>query len=139
MGLLDMIGHRLRDRSIFLIGSAVAVLISACSGTSGNDATSTGPASPTATTSPTSQPDRAGPVDIGSGRAIYLECQGTGSPTVVLVSGFGDNAEVWNTSPADRVLDRICVDIARAVGGTDRLPRRRGIRPGLCLRPSRNE
>ena len=101
MGLLDMIGHRLRDRSIFLIGSAVAVLISACSGTSGHDATSTGPASPTATTSLRSQPDRAGPVDIGSGRAIYLECQGTGSPTVVLVSGFGDNAEVWNTSPTE--------------------------------------
>ena len=98
-----MIAHRMRFRSIFLVGSALAVLASACSAcsaTSDNDATSTGPASPMATESPTAQSDGAGPVDIGAGREIYLECRGTGSPTVVLVSGFGDNAEVWNTSPA---------------------------------------
>ena len=29
----------------------------------------------------------AGLVDIGSGRKMYLECSGTGSPTVVLISG----------------------------------------------------
>ena len=139
MGLLDMIGHRLRDRSIFLIGSAVAVLISACSGTSGNDATSTGPASPTATASPTAQPDRAGPVDIGAGREIYLECRGTGSPTVVLVSGFGDNAEVWNTSPADGSSTASAVTSPVRSGTRDRVPRRRGIHPGLRLRPSGNQ
>ena len=32
--------------------------------------------------------DFAGLVDIG-GRSIYLECHGTGSPTVVLVAGGG--------------------------------------------------
>ena len=34
-------------------------------------------------------------VDIGDGRKIYLECQGTGSPTVVLVSGRSDRASIW--------------------------------------------
>src|SRR3982750_702682 len=34
----------------------------------------------------------AGLVDIGGGRKMYLECRGTGSPTVVLVSGKGNRA-----------------------------------------------
>lgn len=45
------------------------------------------------------QQDRAGPVDIGDDREIYLECHGTGSPTVVLVSGLNDSAQAWDTLP----------------------------------------
>jgi pimeloyl-ACP methyl ester carboxylesterase len=37
----------------------------------------------------------AGLVDIGGGREIYLECRGTGSPTVVLVSGFRGSNDDW--------------------------------------------
>src|SRR4029077_10795412 len=40
------------------------------------------------------QGDFAGLVDIG-GRNIYLECSGTGSPTVVLVAGYGSSARYW--------------------------------------------
>ena len=36
----------------------------------------------------------AGLVDIG-GRSIYLECQGTGSPTVVLIGGYRSSARYW--------------------------------------------
>src|SRR5215207_8557891 len=39
--------------------------------------------------------DFAGLVDIG-GRNLYLECHGTGSPTVVLVSGYRDSARKWS-------------------------------------------
>lgn len=39
----------------------------------------------------------AGLVDIGKGRKMYLECQGDGSPTVVLVSGRSDRADIWRT------------------------------------------
>jgi pimeloyl-ACP methyl ester carboxylesterase len=39
----------------------------------------------------------AGLVDIGSGRGVWLECQGHGSPTVLLEAGSGDNADVWDT------------------------------------------
>lgn len=39
--------------------------------------------------------DRAGAVDIGGGRQMYLQCSGGGSPTVVLVSGKGNGAEDW--------------------------------------------
>jgi pimeloyl-ACP methyl ester carboxylesterase len=43
------------------------------------------------------QGDFAGLVDIGGGRKIYLECQGEGSPTVVLVSGKGNRSDTWST------------------------------------------
>ncbi|MFF9005017.1 hypothetical protein ACF087_04225 [Streptomyces goshikiensis] len=39
-------------------------------------------------------------VDVGDGRGIRLECRGSGSPTVVLVSGTGGAADEW-TSLAD--------------------------------------
>jgi pimeloyl-ACP methyl ester carboxylesterase len=35
-------------------------------------------------------------VVIEDGREIFLECHGTGSPTVVLVSGLGDGATIWS-------------------------------------------
>ena len=40
--------------------------------------------------------DSARLVDIGGGRKMYLECRGTGSPTVVLISGKGNGAADWN-------------------------------------------
>ena len=39
--------------------------------------------------------DFAGLIDIGGGRKMYLECRGTGSPTVVLVGGLRASAEDW--------------------------------------------
>jgi pimeloyl-ACP methyl ester carboxylesterase len=44
---------------------------------------------------PAAQGDFAGLVDIG-GRRLYLECQGTGSPTVVLVAGYLNRADIWS-------------------------------------------
>ena len=40
--------------------------------------------------------DFAALVDIGGGRKMYLECRGSGSPTVVLVAGLKGSAEDWN-------------------------------------------
>ncbi len=45
-----------------------------------------------------SDSDFAGLVDIGGGRKIYMECRGTGSPTVVLVSGLGNAADIWSVT-----------------------------------------
>jgi CubicO group peptidase (beta-lactamase class C family)/pimeloyl-ACP methyl ester carboxylesterase len=41
--------------------------------------------------------DFAGLVDIGGGRKMYLQCRGSGSPTVILESGYRNDAEIWNT------------------------------------------
>lgn len=46
-----------------------------------------------------SSPDEAnvaGLVDIGAGRWLYLDCQGSGSPTVFIIPGKGSYAQVWN-------------------------------------------
>lgn len=46
--------------------------------------------------------DFAGLVDIGGGRQLYLNCQGSGSPTVLIIPGKGSYADVWNVVvPAD--------------------------------------
>jgi pimeloyl-ACP methyl ester carboxylesterase len=42
------------------------------------------------------QDDFAGLVDIG-GRRLYLECRGTGSPTVILEAGYRSSATTWST------------------------------------------
>jgi pimeloyl-ACP methyl ester carboxylesterase len=42
--------------------------------------------------------DFSGPVDIGD-RRLFLTCKGKGSPTVILVSGYRNNAEIWTTPP----------------------------------------
>ena len=40
--------------------------------------------------------ETAGTFDVGGGRMMYMECRGTGSPTVVLVSGQRASAEDWS-------------------------------------------
>ena len=37
----------------------------------------------------------AGEIDIG-GRRLYLECRGTGTPTVILISGYRNDADIWS-------------------------------------------
>jgi pimeloyl-ACP methyl ester carboxylesterase len=39
-------------------------------------------------------------VAIRGRRKLYLECRGSGSPTVVLEAGTGDRADVWSTAPS---------------------------------------
>lgn len=41
----------------------------------------------------------AGRVAIRGGRKLYLECRGSGSPTVVLEAGTGDLGEIWRMTP----------------------------------------
>ena len=38
----------------------------------------------------------AGLIDIGAGRKMYLECSGSGSPTVILESGYRNDADIWS-------------------------------------------
>jgi pimeloyl-ACP methyl ester carboxylesterase len=46
------------------------------------------------------QEDFASLVEIDNGRRMYLECHGTGSPTVILESGFRNTATIWTVSDA---------------------------------------
>ncbi len=42
--------------------------------------------------------DFAGAIEM-DGRNIHLECKGTGAPTVILISGYRNDAEIWTTPP----------------------------------------
>jgi pimeloyl-ACP methyl ester carboxylesterase len=57
-------------------------------------ATPTG--APTVTTASAASGDFAGLVEIGDGRRLYLECRGSGSPTVRLEAGYRSPATVWS-------------------------------------------
>jgi pimeloyl-ACP methyl ester carboxylesterase len=53
--------------------------------------------------------DFAGLVDIGGGRRLWLECRGSGSPTVILEAGYPNTAEVWDTIALDPGPDKTAV------------------------------
>jgi pimeloyl-ACP methyl ester carboxylesterase len=57
---------------------------------------------------PAAQGDFAGLVDIG-GRRLYLECQGTGSPTVILESGYRGGGDGWSQDPRQPEPSRLMV------------------------------
>ena len=81
------------------------VLVAAC-------ASPAQPATPSQVASDATAPSAAssgGPgrlVDIGQGRTMYLECSGTGSPTIVLVSGLGERADNWQITSRPEDADR---------------------------------
>jgi pimeloyl-ACP methyl ester carboxylesterase len=67
--------------------------------------------------------DSAGLVDLGGGRAAYLQCSGSGSPTVVLISGAGVAADVWEfvgdpTNAADPAVPSDDAVYPQAAGST---------------------
>jgi pimeloyl-ACP methyl ester carboxylesterase len=53
---------------------------------------------PATKANPAKNKDFSGLIGIGGGRKMYMTCRGTGSPTVVLVSGLGDAADVWSVT-----------------------------------------
>ncbi len=71
------------SRRAFISALAVAVMISSAAPATADDGFT-------------------GLVEIGGGRALYLNCQGSGAPTVFIIPGKGSYAEVWNVViPAD--------------------------------------
>jgi pimeloyl-ACP methyl ester carboxylesterase len=54
---------------------------------------------------PTETPPSPGAVDLGDGRQLYMECRGTGSPTIVLEAGDEDDITSWAESFLDRLGD----------------------------------
>ncbi len=86
------------------VAMIVASVLAACGGwAEGAPAVATGGVSTTASG------DVAGTFDIGAGRMMYAECRGTGSPTVVLVSGLDASGDLWDSplTPGVRVFQTI--------------------------------
>lgn len=70
---------------------------------------------PTAASPSAGSPSQASPssadiaelIDIGDGRSLYLTCRGTGSPTVLLISGTRGAADEWQTLAPDARDDAV--------------------------------
>lgn len=60
---------------------------------------------------PSTVEELAGLVDIGSGRKMYLQCRGKGSPTVILVGGLKASADDW--SLADKSASAVFPEVAK--------------------------
>ncbi len=77
--------------------AAVALAIACCSPQGGAAAPDAG--APVRSGAP-APGDLGRLVDVGSGRRLYLECRGSGSPTVILESGFRNDADIWSIPAA---------------------------------------
>lgn len=88
----NLIGRLSTGGSRRLVSVAVAVVALSCVVT----ACTAAPAAGTAAVTSSSSATFAKRVTIGGGRSMYIECQGTGSPTVLLLSGSGLASDVWN-------------------------------------------
>jgi len=83
-------------RYVAAVTVALAIALAA-SGCSSADVV-VSPSAPGTAPGTTRSASTADTVGIGGGRSIYVECQGTGSPTVVLQSGFGNAGDIWTRS-----------------------------------------
>lgn len=104
-----------KKKMMLLVASAVVVVLGAAAtalaaSQSASDHSAKGDSAKT-------NKDFAGLVDIGGGRKMYMECRGTGYPTVVFVSGGSDRAETWSKTldpskqavlPAIAQTNRVC-------------------------------
>jgi pimeloyl-ACP methyl ester carboxylesterase len=86
--------HRRPVAAAFVFAIALALVIPLAVGPAPR-ATAAQVATPAVASPSAVNGDFAGLVDIG-GRKLYLECHGTGSPTVVLVTGYRSSARYWS-------------------------------------------
>jgi pimeloyl-ACP methyl ester carboxylesterase len=85
---VDSCRYHSRRSVIALLGAALALAAAACSDDGPSTATTSEPAADGAI---------AEQVDV-DGQSLYLECRGTGSPTVVLQSGYLNAGDIWSVS-----------------------------------------
>jgi pimeloyl-ACP methyl ester carboxylesterase len=94
-----------RHRTLWAFIGVGAVVLSLVGCTAAG--TAAGGSSPDATSSATTSPDIDELVAIGDGRSLFLTCRGTGSPTVLLISGTRGAADEWSTLLPDAAADAV--------------------------------
>jgi pimeloyl-ACP methyl ester carboxylesterase len=95
----------MRRRPWLRAGPAVALVAISLGGLSAGTGTAAAQ-----TGGPASSGDFTGRVDIGGGRELYLECHGSGSPTVIFESGLRSRGDIWTWSsdgPGTGVFPRV--------------------------------
>ena len=100
----------------------LAATVTACSGARTVAPTAAPPSPATLTSEVREVSEVSGLIDVGDGRQLYAECRGTGSPTVVLISGKGNDAEDWHQvlDPADPAHGAAGDDVGAGLGDLHR-------------------
>jgi pimeloyl-ACP methyl ester carboxylesterase len=103
---------RQRSRSTqLMLATVLALALGAVPLIAGGAGATTSSAADKAASSPSA--DFSGLVDIGGGRKIYMTCRGKGSPTVVLVSGLGNAADIWSVTADPKNGRAVFDEVAR--------------------------
>ncbi|HEY6473521.1 MAG TPA: alpha/beta hydrolase, partial [Acidimicrobiales bacterium] len=83
---------------MFVLAGLLAFAVGGCTtGSSGASSSQSGNAAASSRAYACLHGTCSGLVDIGNQRKLYLECRGTGTPTVVFIAGRTDRAAVWQT------------------------------------------
>jgi hypothetical protein len=73
-------------------------------------------------------PPQGTAIDLGDGRRMYLDCRGSGSPTVILDAGFRNWSPTWTlVQPQIAEFTRVCSYDRPGLGLSDRGPRPRNV------------
>ena len=111
-----------RPRPSHLSAVAVAVVLTACgaTGTARPTESETVPATP-ATASPSATSESGAQlVELTDGRALWLECLGSGRPTVIFESGLGGDHRTWErVQPEIAESVRTCTYDRAGIGESD--------------------
>jgi pimeloyl-ACP methyl ester carboxylesterase len=115
---------KLRFGPVLVLSTVLAV--AACSSSGGDDAAPAPETEPSTTTTPAvTSTTVAGDViderfDIGGGQELYLECQGEGSPTILLEAGDESGREDWASVMPSLVTEtRTCAYDRAGTGDSD--------------------
>lgn len=121
-----------RLRAAACVALAVAVAASACTAQDDPEPKSSADSSPSAASpepSTSAEPEVVERmVPVGGGRRIYLRCEGSGAPTVVLEGGDDDTSASYDFAVATLAqASRTCVYDRANLGRSDPDPTRRGL------------
>ena len=108
---------------VIRLTSILAFLLAACSAPTATPPPPTATQfAPTLVPSPTARPVTNGKVDVG-GYSLFLNCKGTGSPTVILDSGLGSDSNAWLTvMPRIQNVTRVCAYDRAGLGRSESAP-----------------
>jgi pimeloyl-ACP methyl ester carboxylesterase len=94
--------HRRAWLPVVVVMTVLSACASVDSAASPSATASQAPASVTPVPSPSEAPDvLSGSFPVADGRQLYLDCQGEGSPTVILEAGDGSGTEEWSLVQPD--------------------------------------
>lgn len=112
--MVVQVRRQLRGRGRWLVGPVIAMLLVVAVG--GALATVSAAAGPSASALSGQM------VDVG-GHQLYIECTGSGSPTVVLQSGLGESSSYWGRiAPAVAASTRVCAYDRAGHGRSEEAP-----------------